>query len=58
MIYWFGYVETAVQLLKDEDIGVVLSDTFPEHWMFPTGHLASENHTPPFMNTTTDNGNV
>ena len=48
VIYWFGFVESVVDLVRAEDIGVVVTDTFPEYWMFPTGELAHPDTMPAF----------
>lgn len=55
VIYWFGFVESALDLVRAEDIGVVITDSFPEYWMFPTGELAHPDTLPVFCVTNENN---
>ncbi len=41
VIYWFGFEEGVIEAVKKHDIGVTLTSSFPEKWIFPTGEEAN-----------------
>lgn len=47
VIYWHGLVETILNKLDDDRNMLVVTDHFPDNWIFPTGEVAS-GHIPEF----------
>jgi hypothetical protein len=47
VIYWHGLVEEIYQS-EYYDGNIIVRDSFPEKWIFPTGEEAKENHSPSF----------
>ena len=42
VIYWHGYVEgIAASALRSTDDMIMISNNFPDHWVFPTGEVAT-----------------
>ena len=41
VIYWHGFCEEIYSLLEDDMI--IVTDHFPDEWMFPTGEPADGN---------------
>jgi hypothetical protein len=40
VIYWLGYSDTiTTKLIEDDDDMIVVTDCFPENWLFPTGNI-------------------
>jgi hypothetical protein len=41
VIYWFGFSESVLEIIRREDLGLAVSSRFPDHWVFPTGEVAT-----------------
>jgi CDAN1-interacting nuclease 1 len=47
VIYWYGFSQDVPDNCGDD---ILVVDTFPEHWIFPTGEIADETFDPAFDN--------
>lgn len=52
VIYWHGYVEDVYQHIQEFGDNIIIRDTFPEKWMFPTGEPA-DGRVPTFLQSQT-----
>ena len=48
VIYWFGFSESVLEIIRREDLGLAVSCRFPDHWVFPTGEVATVETPPSF----------
>ena len=48
VIYWFGFVDSILEIIRTEGLEVQVSTDFPIYWMFPSGEVASSNMPPTF----------
>lgn len=41
VIYWFGFAESVLDIVRREDLGLAVASRFPDQWIFPTGEVAT-----------------
>ena len=48
VIYWFGFIDSILEIIRAEGLEVQVSADFPIYWLFPSGEVAMCNMPPTF----------
>ena len=48
VIYWFGFLDSILEIIRTEGLEVQVSADFPIYWLFPSGEVAMCNTPPTF----------